>query len=143
MSTLMLCTPLEGMTGRTRMRLPWPLLAPVLAGVALASVAGGAGRAGSATEPSSLRTLVALTVPITQFAQDGGRLAWMTGGCKDFDRPVDYVAFRTISAGRRHVLAPRVCGWDPVSAFRIVGRRIAWAENVRGQGRIRSVTLPK
>ncbi len=86
-----------------------PLLAVVI-GACLASASGG-GAADSATGVGVLRTLVSLDVPISSFAQDGSRLAWMTGTCRDYyrGRVVDSVAVRAISGGPSHVVA-RVCG---------------------------------
>lgn len=92
------------------------LLAATVTSVCVASVAGGPGRAESATSVTAPRTLVALTVPISNFAQDGGRMAWMTGRCRDYARPVDDVALRAISGGPRRVLA-KVCGLNDPQAL--------------------------
>ena len=88
------------------------LLAAAIA-LGMASGVSGAGRDTSATSVAAPQTLVVLTVPISQFAQDGARIAWMTGRCKTYEKPVDQVALRTVSVGRRHVLAPKVCGFAP------------------------------
>lgn len=104
-----------------RKHMALPLVAAVAIGVGLASVAGGATRSGSETVVTAPRTLVSLAVPIRNFAQDGDRLAWMTGRCSDFERPVDHVAIRAVSGGPRQVLAPRVCGWNVADAGRGFG----------------------
>lgn len=82
---------------------------------ALSVAAAGPGMAsltGSIRSAATPQTLVALDVPIREFAQDGQRLVWMTGRCRSYERPVDQVALQSIAGGRVTVLAPQVCGDD-------------------------------
>ena len=100
---------IEAMGDRGRLALP---VFAIVTCLGVASGVGGAARAELTRSVAAPRTLVALTVPISQFAQDGSHMAWMTGRCKSYEKPVDYVALRAVSAGPRHVLAPKV--WVPL-----------------------------
>jgi hypothetical protein len=83
--------------------------------------AGGAGSLGDSAVP---RTLVALNIPISEFAQDNQRLAWMTGRCRSAEgRPVDQVALRRVAGGRVVTLAQRVCGYEGLSGLALAGTR--------------------
>jgi hypothetical protein len=68
----------------------------------------------SAVIGPAARTLVQLQVPIAEFAQDGGRLVWMTGRCRDpgadaRHRGNDAVAVHTLRSRRTVTLTRRAC----------------------------------
>jgi hypothetical protein len=61
-----------------------------------------------------VRTIVDLNVPIAEFAQDGGNVAWMTGRCRDpgrdrFHPGNDAIGVRTLRSGRTITLAQDAC----------------------------------
>jgi hypothetical protein len=62
----------------------------------------------------TVRTLVDLNVPIAEFAQDDGRVAWMTGRCRDpgrdrFHPGNDAVEVRTLRSGRTVTITRAAC----------------------------------
>ena len=90
-------------------RIALALLAALAVELVLVSAGGGSALQIPASAP---RTLVALNVRISDFAQDGDQLAWMTGRCPEYSSPpFDWVALRAASGRRWHVLAQKVCGY--------------------------------
>jgi hypothetical protein len=84
----------------------------VATGLSAASVGGGAARQFESGEAlGGSRTLVVLPVRISDFAQDGDELTWMSGRCAEYARPpFDRITIRAVAGGRPQVLSQTVCG---------------------------------
>jgi hypothetical protein len=113
-------------------------IAVALAAPACVVVAATRAGAEAAEAESAVHTLVQLPVPIAEFAQDGARVAWMTGRCRDpgadrLHRGNDAVAVHTLSSGRTITLTRRACRPnDP----RQNDRRGGWSGLVLAGGRV-------
>ena len=90
----------------------------------LMALGGAGGSAVAVAPPLTPFTLVQLRVPVADVAQDGARVAWVTGSCQtEGSGAPDVVATRDVRTRRTTILARRLCSLSG-AGLALGGRRV-------------------